>query len=333
MKEDKYINSINDETLAKYLSGELDEKQIEQIESEIMKNAEKEQEMRELSQLWEKAARVGDYEKINVDADWTAVKTRMGFRKSKKIPFVKYFARIAAILVLAIGLAYLLNQVMDKVNVAEQSSFIKLAAKDELREVVLPDKTIVTLNRNSSLTYNDNYGLENRDIILAGEAFFDVERNEDIPFKVFVDNSVVEVLGTSFNIHQSKNNIKVGVVSGHVLVYESDKKDNHVDLVKDEQTLYNKSTHEFSAKDALDENSIAWKTGILSFDGESFEFVFETIAEFFGYDLQLNISLNEKISQVNLPASSLNETLENLESTIKLEYNMEIKGKKLIISD
>jgi ferric-dicitrate binding protein FerR (iron transport regulator) len=63
-----------------------------------------------------------------------------------------------------------------------------------------PDGTSVVLNENSRISYNADFGKVRREIILEGEAYFDVARNPGIPLIIHAGNVDIKVLGTSFNV-------------------------------------------------------------------------------------------------------------------------------------
>lgn len=90
--------------------------------------------------------------------------------------------------------------------------------------VLLSDGSVVTLNRNSRLTYPRVFAKELRVVTLAGEAFFEVSKNPRRPFLVFTDRSVTKVLGTSFRVRAfaREPNVNVVVRTGKVAVYALD---------------------------------------------------------------------------------------------------------------
>lgn len=69
-----------------------------------------------------------------------------------------------------------------------------------IRKVVLADGTEVTLNRNSTLAYNDS-----REARLSGEAWFKVAKDADHPFIIHSEKLTVTVLGTEFNFNTSNH--------------------------------------------------------------------------------------------------------------------------------
>lgn len=86
----------------------------------------------------------------------------------------------------------------------------------------LPDESTVELAANSRIAYANNFGSTGtRDVYLSGEGFFKVTKNPDRPFRVFANEVVTKVLGTSFNVRCFENDtvIQVTVRTGKVSVY------------------------------------------------------------------------------------------------------------------
>ena len=74
---------------------------------------------------------------------------------------------------------------------------IQLMASAEVQEFVLPDGSEVTLTPGSRLTYNEK---SPRNTHLEGKAFFEVARDEAVPFEITADGAFVRVLGTKFMV-------------------------------------------------------------------------------------------------------------------------------------
>jgi ferric-dicitrate binding protein FerR (iron transport regulator) len=55
----------------------------------------------------------------------------------------------------------------------------------QIKKVLLPDSTSVTLNLYSSLSWSEDYNQKDRRVILTGEAFFDVHKDPLHPFIVY----------------------------------------------------------------------------------------------------------------------------------------------------
>ncbi len=78
-----------------------------------------------------------------------------------------------------------------------------------------PDGSVVTLNAVSNLQirYTERY----RDVkLLSGEALFTVAKNRQKPFRVLTNDSVIQALGTQFNVYHRRADTIVTVVEGTV---------------------------------------------------------------------------------------------------------------------
>jgi transmembrane sensor len=98
---------------------------------------------------------------------------------------------------------------------------VRVVATQAIRKVVLPDSSVVILNRSGSLYYNMPFDKNTREVFLdSGEAFFDVKKNTGFPFVVYANKTATTVLGTSFNIRitEKKRTVKIVVKTGKVKV-------------------------------------------------------------------------------------------------------------------
>jgi ferric-dicitrate binding protein FerR (iron transport regulator) len=87
-------------------------------------------------------------------------------------------------------------------------------------EAVLPDGTKVWLNAASSIQFPSKFPDNKRSVIVTGEVYFEVAKNQQAPFSVGAGNTNVAVLGTSFNINAYDNElvVKTTLVEGSVRV-------------------------------------------------------------------------------------------------------------------
>lgn len=107
-------------------------------------------------------------------------------------------------------------------TLAEQDVIVR-SGDSGTSQVTLPDGTLVRLNANSSLTYQQNFGQDNRKVKLSGEGYFEVKKNTEKKFIVNTGYIDVTVLGTKFNLYayEDKDIIEMALVEGHVNVSTS----------------------------------------------------------------------------------------------------------------
>ncbi len=173
-------------------------------------------------------------------------------------------------------------------------------------EVNLPDGSKVWLNASSSLRFPALFAGKTREVELTGEAFFDVAKNPDKPFKVITKDQVVEVLGTQFNInsYSDEGPIKTTLIEGSVkIIY----KDQVVLLSPGEQFRPQSSIAKVIPADT--EEVVAWKKGYFLFKNEDIKSIMRKLSRWYDVDVSYsgeipgvgfggNISRSKDISEV-----------------------------------
>ena len=83
---------------------------------------------------------------------------------------------------------------------------------------ILPDSSVVVLNGGSVLSYNGSFNDKTREVTLDGEAYFDVARNEELPFTVKTCKMDVTALGTKFNVkaYEEEGEITATLIEGSI---------------------------------------------------------------------------------------------------------------------
>jgi len=85
--------------------------------------------------------------------------------------------------------------------------------------VFLPDGSRIVLSKGAKITYYRLLNRKKREVMLDGDAFFDVAKDADRPFYIYTKKMVVRVLGTSFRVSATDKSESVAVKTGKVSVY------------------------------------------------------------------------------------------------------------------
>ncbi len=87
--------------------------------------------------------------------------------------------------------------------------------------IYLSDGSKVVLEPFSSLKYPNLFLKRQREVVLKGEAFFDIKRDTAKPFVVYANETITKVLGTSFTVKafEGEKKVEVAVKTGKVAVY------------------------------------------------------------------------------------------------------------------
>ncbi len=164
----------------------------------------------------------------------------------------------------------------------------------EQRWVDLPDGSIVRINTNSRLQVN--FSEDARDVILQqGEAYFEVAASSR-PFVVTAGRGYIAALGTAFAVRLSDNNvIKVDVTEGSVVVTTTrdfmDIAEPDFSFVAEDGTSRVANAGDVvhigesidlvrSVEPILLERELAWRDGMLLFDGDSLESVIAEVSRY-----------------------------------------------------
>jgi ferric-dicitrate binding protein FerR (iron transport regulator) len=129
-----------------------------------------------------------------------------------------YFLRTVAAVV---GIVLFISWAVWMQYVNGESLRMVSTGPEQTRQLELPDQSKVTLYANSSLKYVPNwYGDSPRAVWLQGTADFSVVHRNDTSsarlFRVHTDGLTIEALGTSFQVQQRAQGIRVGLRSGRV---------------------------------------------------------------------------------------------------------------------
>ena len=247
-------------------------------------------------------------------------KIKMQHQNGKTIPTRqrklsrRLFIPAAAILFLIIGYLALFRN---------QDSTFKTSFGEQVAHT-LPDGSSVLLNANSEITYHLKDFKKNRNLVLHGEAFFEVK--EGSSFKVQTKNGQVEVLGTSFSVYSRAQTMVTACKTGRVRV--KDNAQNQVSLTPGERV---RNSHKLmQEKETVAANVIGgWKSGRSEFDSEHLSLVTKAIENQFGVSIQLD----QKQGKEKFTGSFLHK---DLETALQMVYvpmglNFEEKEKGVIV--
>ncbi len=84
------------------------------------------------------------------------------------------------------------------------------------RELSLPDNSEVELNAATTIGFSKETWPDEREVYLAGEAFFRAKKGKT--FTVITDQGSVKVIGTKFNVYARNNELEVKCTEGQVQV-------------------------------------------------------------------------------------------------------------------
>lgn len=267
--------------------------------------------------------------------------------KKKKPPFFGFLK--AAVILLTSGLlVWFSTKSVHQTDETSTDMITKNTARGQKITLTLSDGTTVQMNSETELLFPKEFG-DRREVLLDGEAFFMVKRDEQKPFVVKTGNLHTEVLGTTFNIKAFKNKIiEITVATGKVKVASSSQDDNQkpplnntnspleggrgVLLQPNQQALFDIRTNTLKTRTVDASDYISWKEGVLKFSEVRFQDVVMDLERWYGVDIEIDPRLNECIVIGQYQNESLETILKSFEFLMEIDYEfgkdgVHIKGK------
>ena len=259
-------NDIRYELIAKELTSEITEEELELLDKELGADEKLEGSFHSLKNFWmhffpaRKSHNI--IEKTEKKLDFTYDKNS-GFDKS-------IFYKIAATFFFLLSVGITIWFAIQPEDAPELKEYT--CGAGEVKKVVLPDGTGVWLNNMSVLVTLEPFEKDYRRVKLIGEAYFDVSHNAEKPFVVETFGLRTEVLGTSFNI-----NAYPGLKYKEILLYEGSVKispendpQKSLLLKPGEKVRVADDDSKFYISGIDSEDPAVWREGILEFRNEEF---------------------------------------------------------------
>lgn len=196
------------------------------------------------------------------------------------------------------------------------------SSSNEIKFVQLSDGSNIWLDKNSTLSIDNSFGEDQRQVVLQGKAFFDIVRDEARPFIIDANHVDVQVIGTSFTVDANDDTPLVAVKSGKVEV----KANAETKVITKGQQL------EVTANGSLSESVVDvdiafdWTNEDLSFKDAPLTKVFADLGNHF--NIVINYKGDVNLNECPFTSKSLSDTpLEDVLDILELAYEMDINKK------
>ncbi|MDR0844596.1 MAG: FecR domain-containing protein [Tannerella sp.] len=267
---------------------------------------------------WEEYQEIED---SSTEKSYQQVASRLGFCEQPVVRSLSFrMARIAALFViplLSATTAYWYVQTQQPEELTWVECFVQ---NGDIREIVLPDRSKVTVNSGSTLIYPEDFKGNNRSIYLSGEAKFVVAKDPCKPFIVKTKDMNVNALGTTFHVSSYADNPQTvaTLVQGAIQV-DIITNGKSIELYPNEQLVYDKQTQAATRKAARIDYVLAWERGQMVFQSASLQTIVKAIERHYQVTVYLNSTglKDEKLTVKFLHDETLEETLYTLKQIIK----------------
>jgi transmembrane sensor len=352
--------------LKKFVQGEIAETELRELEiwrtsSELNHN------------IFSEITEDQDFKKNLISGCWESNSDEWGKVLAKIKPSVKLVkfsrnslylvASTAAAIILFLGISVgLWYGKMRQGGVYNKSGYSYIfSPKGQRTQVILPDRTKVWLNAESSLRYAADFNQQKREVYLEGEGFFEVTKNSSKPFLVNAREIKVKVYGTTFNLKAFPDDkyIETTLIEGKLSVIPTGNKKSsarEVFLNPNEKCIFEKTSknvgiegienkessqgnnvqvpsglkdrskpHIILVKNINPEAEMGWKEGKLLFKNETFGELAIKLERW--YDMHIHFE-DERIRNYRFTGvfdkETINQAMEALRISSQKSYQYEI---------
>jgi ferric-dicitrate binding protein FerR (iron transport regulator) len=299
MEENKKLN------IHKFLNNEMSSNEVE-----LFKKSEEYQKHKTIIDLFEDSKAISFDEKKVFDK----INNQKQLVNKKVIPLYKKWipVSIAASILILFSVFYYTSVKPNAYNTVVGESI----------QFSLPDESSVWLNAKSEISYNKDWE-NSRDIMLNGEAYFEVAKGKK--FTVKTPQGIVTVLGTKFNVKQRNHFFEVHCFEGAVSVNYNNTKT----ILKANDVFSSKE----SKKQLKNIDKPNWINNESVFNNTNLNEVITDIS--LHYDVKFNVNKNIEILLLKYTGSyNYSDDLETVLNVLckSLNLNYSIKNKNIFLS-
>lgn len=259
------------EKMAKYFAGEMEVNEKLKFEGQIKASEKLINILNQVKSDWNKMENYSNNQQFDSENAWQKLFGKLekeGLINEPKNIIKKYkfgiLLKVAAIIIFGILFAsvvyyYLPEKDNTNWNVADTYK------STGIKEIKLPDGSVVILNAASKLYYPEQFSDKERIVEFEGDAFFNIQKNPDKPFIIKARSAEIRVLGTSFNVNTNldNNNVEVLVTTGKVRL--SAIRNPQETLLLEPGFIGKLSKNKLSSQVNTDKNYLSWKTRYFNF--------------------------------------------------------------------
>jgi transmembrane sensor len=333
------------DALARYLAGESDAAEASRIEALLAENPDD----RALVDALDGAIsqRAGS---VAMDVDVEAALARVNARRGGGVTDIRdrrhvrqdrmatprwrvpFPAVAAAVALFAAGLTWVTLRDSQPRQIAMGEPRMLATGVGVRDSLELPDGSMVRLGPLSSVTIRNGFGEEGREVIVRGDAQFDVVHDEERPFTVRAGSAVIVDVGTVFAVRSdAADGVTVSVTEGSVSLRSASAEGTRgVILNAGDRGLLREDGQTIARRGAVTDDDVAWIRGRLVFRETPMEEVIASVRRWYGIEMRVESSLMSRHITATFEAEPADRVLEVLRLVLGAE--IERRGDTVVVS-
>ena len=191
---------------------------------------------------------------------------------------------------------------------------------NKIDTLILPDQSVIVLNKNSSLSYSEDFNKKNRNIYLKGDAFFKVKSNKKLPFVIeMLSGNKITVLGTVFNVKSNTEKDNIVLLEGSI---KFQTKKDQIILSPNQKIIFDKETSQTQILNLNPELSSFWLSGIYKYRSIALKELMPVLYEIYNINIKIE---SKELEDTNISGAfrnnqSIEEVLNALSTSLSLQW-------------
>ncbi len=304
-----------DDLIARVLINEADEQQRAQLNNWISQSSANKVYFNELKKVFELTGKFREARDFDSEMALKRVKEKINQQKKIGVFQMYKWRAVAAVFILtASALAYYYWN-------SPKNETVQLVAVQKVLKTHLPDSTEITLNTNSSVSFNVSDFQNEKRLTLTGEAFLKVRNSAEKKLTIQCEDVLITDIGTSFNVkaYQDSSLLIVSVMEGAVKLYTLN--DEGILVKPGFEGVYDKHSGKFYLQPLRDKNLTAYHDRIIIFDNTTVGEAINLLQKL--YNISVSVD-NEAIMQCRFSATFNNESIDTVMDILSETLNLKL---------
>lgn len=344
--------------IVRYLDNSVDESDISELENWLDESNENRRILHSIDRIW-KASDEKSHDflinELNLEKDWDRIACHISssnpeekrariqhFRKLRtRQQFFSNILKVAALVLVAFTSVIITLQYAPQAEeTVAEPVFNEIATRAaERASIELGDGSKVLLNAASRLIMPETFSSNRRDVELIGQAFFDVKPDQNRPFFIHLDQAVVEVVGTSFDVRSYSEDEKlfVAVREGTVKLSNADSNNDKLTINEGYKGIVSRTNGRLELELIEDPDlHFGWMDGRLVFQNAPLSEVFTHLERWYDIEVEYNLDDEELMKQkftADLKTRSVREVLEVIKMSMGISFEILDDDKVLITNE
>lgn len=351
MKEKEEIWPV----IVRYLDNSIDDNELLMLEKWLEKSNENRRALHaadRILKLSEETVQESLIDELHLEEDWDKILSHINqaspeesrarilhFRKlRKRHQFFSHALKVAALVLVALtSVFFTLQYAPQPTEYSAEPVLREISTKaGERASIELGDGSRVMMNAATKMIIPETFSANKRSIELEGQAFFDIKPDRSRPFYIHTNNSVVEVIGTSFDVrsYEGGEDVVVVVREGTVELRKVDDPDKNLIVNEGYKGTVSRTNGQLSLDLIEDSNAyFGWMDGRLIFKNTPIVEVFKDLERWYDINIQyeeVSDELMVKKFTADLKTRSIRDVFEVIQMSMDIEFEIDGDDVRII---